>query len=120
MISSLMMEAARTSETSVDNYFTRQYIPEDNSEIPLNSAHFMTQHLKASNTFVGISHSFTVEKLFCVKVEGIHRTCIPSRITKKLQKKFTKKWQTSLLPCALYFLCRKLLTSVKYQMKHII
>jgi hypothetical protein len=24
-----MMDAARTSETSVDNYFTRQYIPED-------------------------------------------------------------------------------------------
>jgi hypothetical protein len=31
-ISSLMMEAVRTSETSVDNHFTRQYIPEDNSE----------------------------------------------------------------------------------------
>jgi hypothetical protein len=30
--SSGMMEAVRTSETSVDNYFTRQYIPEDNSE----------------------------------------------------------------------------------------
>jgi hypothetical protein len=28
----LMMEAVRTSETSVNNYFTRQYIPEDNSE----------------------------------------------------------------------------------------
>jgi hypothetical protein len=27
-----MMEATRTSETSVDNYFTRQYIPEDKSE----------------------------------------------------------------------------------------
>jgi hypothetical protein len=27
-----MMEAARTSETSVDNHFTRQYISEDNSE----------------------------------------------------------------------------------------
>jgi hypothetical protein len=27
----LMMEAARTSETSVDNYFTRQYIQEDKS-----------------------------------------------------------------------------------------
>jgi hypothetical protein len=27
-----MMEAARTSETSVDNYFTRQYNPEDKSE----------------------------------------------------------------------------------------
>jgi hypothetical protein len=28
-----MMEAARTSETSVDNYFTRQYIPEDKFEL---------------------------------------------------------------------------------------
>jgi hypothetical protein len=28
-----MMEAARTSETLVNNYFTRQYIPEDNSEL---------------------------------------------------------------------------------------
>jgi hypothetical protein len=28
-----MMEAARTSETSFDNYFTRQYIPEDKSEL---------------------------------------------------------------------------------------
>jgi hypothetical protein len=28
----LMMEAVRTSETSVDNHFTRQYNPEDNSE----------------------------------------------------------------------------------------
>jgi hypothetical protein len=26
------MEAVRTSETSVDNHFTRQYNPEDNSE----------------------------------------------------------------------------------------
>jgi hypothetical protein len=32
---SLMMEAARTSDTSVDNYFTRQYIPEDKSELYL-------------------------------------------------------------------------------------
>jgi hypothetical protein len=27
-----MMEAVRTSETSVDYHFTLQYIPEDNSE----------------------------------------------------------------------------------------
>jgi 3',5'-cyclic AMP phosphodiesterase CpdA len=27
-----MMEAVRTSETSVDNHFTRQYDPEENSE----------------------------------------------------------------------------------------
>jgi hypothetical protein len=30
--SSLMMEAVRTSETSVDNHFTQQYNPEDSSE----------------------------------------------------------------------------------------
>jgi hypothetical protein len=29
----LVMEAARTSKTSVDNYFTRQYNPEDKSEL---------------------------------------------------------------------------------------
>jgi hypothetical protein len=28
-----MMEAASTSETLVDSYFTRQYIPEDKSEV---------------------------------------------------------------------------------------
>jgi hypothetical protein len=32
IIIALMMEAARTSEASVDNYFTQQYIPEDKSE----------------------------------------------------------------------------------------
>jgi hypothetical protein len=29
-----MMEEVRTSETSVGNHFTQQYIPEDNSELP--------------------------------------------------------------------------------------
>jgi hypothetical protein len=32
IVSSMIMEAVRTSETSVDNHFTRQYIPEDNSK----------------------------------------------------------------------------------------
>jgi hypothetical protein len=32
LLGGVLMEAVRTSETSVDNYFTRQYIPEDNSE----------------------------------------------------------------------------------------
>jgi hypothetical protein len=32
-IITLMMEAACTSETSVNNYFTWQYIPEDKSEL---------------------------------------------------------------------------------------
>jgi hypothetical protein len=41
-----MMEAARTSETSVDNYFTRQYIAEDNSEFHTRGC----QNLKSHNT----------------------------------------------------------------------
>jgi hypothetical protein len=32
ILRALMMEAAHTSETSVDNYFTWQYIPVDKSE----------------------------------------------------------------------------------------
>jgi hypothetical protein len=32
LLGSLMMEAVRTSETSFDNNFTRQYNPEGNSE----------------------------------------------------------------------------------------
>jgi hypothetical protein len=39
-----MMEAARTSETSVDNYFTRQYIPEDNSELHTRSRENLKSH----------------------------------------------------------------------------
>jgi hypothetical protein len=33
IIIALMMQAELTSETSVDNYFTRQYIPEDKPEL---------------------------------------------------------------------------------------
>jgi hypothetical protein len=33
IIRAMMMEAARTSETSDDNYFTRQYMPEDKPEL---------------------------------------------------------------------------------------
>jgi hypothetical protein len=42
--SSLMMEAVRTSETSVDNYFSRQYIPEDNSELHTRRRENMKSH----------------------------------------------------------------------------
>jgi hypothetical protein len=43
-----MMEAARTSETSVDNYFTRQYIPEDKSELHTRRC----ENLKSHNSSV--------------------------------------------------------------------
>jgi hypothetical protein len=41
-----MMEAARTSETSVDIYFTRQYIPEDNSELHARRRENLKSHIK--------------------------------------------------------------------------
>jgi hypothetical protein len=42
----LMMEAARTSETSVDNCFTRQYIPEDKSERHTRRREDFKSHIK--------------------------------------------------------------------------
>jgi predicted metal-binding protein len=47
----LMMEAARTSETSFDNYFTRQYIRENNSELyKENVCNFFRQILLAQSS----------------------------------------------------------------------
>jgi hypothetical protein len=43
---SLMMEAAPTSETSVNNYFTRQYIPEDKSEGHTHSRENLKSHIE--------------------------------------------------------------------------
>jgi type IV secretory pathway component VirB8 len=40
-----MMETLRTSETSVDNYFTWQYIPEDNSELHIRRRENMKSHM---------------------------------------------------------------------------
>jgi hypothetical protein len=54
-----MMEAVRTSETSVDNHFTRQYIPEDNSE------HIHTcDECSVSSNYV-MQHSIMYESLLC-------------------------------------------------------
>jgi hypothetical protein len=45
---SLMMEAVRTSETSVDNHFTRQYNPEDKSEHHTRRRENLKSHLMLS------------------------------------------------------------------------
>jgi hypothetical protein len=50
----VMMEAARTSETSVDDYITRQYIPEDKYEL----------HVVHVN--LPIVHVLSLTKLECV------------------------------------------------------
>jgi hypothetical protein len=44
-IIAVMMEAAGTSETSVDNYFTRQYIPEDKSELHTRRRENLKSHI---------------------------------------------------------------------------
>jgi hypothetical protein len=44
-IIALMMEATRTAETSVNNYFTRQYIPEDKSELHTRRRENLKSHI---------------------------------------------------------------------------
>jgi hypothetical protein len=41
-----MMEAVRTSETSVDNHFTRQYNPEDSCEHHTRRRENLKSHIK--------------------------------------------------------------------------
>jgi hypothetical protein len=45
-----MMEAVRTSETSVDNNFTRQYNPEDSSEHHTRRRENLKSHTIKSNS----------------------------------------------------------------------
>jgi hypothetical protein len=54
-----MMEAVRTSETSVDIHFTRQYIPEDNSEHHTRRR----ENLKSHTDFVSSSEEISEEKM---------------------------------------------------------
>jgi hypothetical protein len=56
--SSLMMEAVRTFETLVDNNFTRQYIPEDNSEHHTRRR----ENLKSHNCWLHYSIDYTFTK----------------------------------------------------------
>jgi hypothetical protein len=45
------MEAVRTSETSVDNHFTRQYNPEDNSEHHTRRRENLKSHMYKAHNF---------------------------------------------------------------------
>jgi hypothetical protein len=57
-IIALMMEAAHTSETSVDNYFTRQYITEEKSELHTRRRKNLKSHM------IKIVFKTDVKKLF--------------------------------------------------------
>jgi hypothetical protein len=50
-----MMEAVRTSETSVDNHFTRQYIPEDSSEHHTRRRENLKSHKYLLASLLGVS-----------------------------------------------------------------
>jgi hypothetical protein len=49
-----MMEVERALETSVDNYFTRQYIPEDNSEVHTRRRENLKSHIEVSSIIFDI------------------------------------------------------------------
>jgi hypothetical protein len=53
------MEAARTSETSVDNHFTRQYNPEDSSEHHTRRRENLKSH---KLSLVHLASTFTVSR----------------------------------------------------------
>jgi hypothetical protein len=61
-----MMETVGTSETSVDNHFTWQYIPEDNSEHHTSRR----ENLKSHKNHVIVAQSISIpetSKLTCPK-----------------------------------------------------
>jgi hypothetical protein len=71
-----MMEAVRTSETSVDNHFTRQYIPENNSE----------HHIRRRENFKSHIPVFCFHKpLFMYELGFLKQVLIPSQNISSLQ-----------------------------------
>jgi hypothetical protein len=70
----LMKEVARTSETSVDNYFTRQYIQEDKSEL---QEHFTLRIKRTSKCILWVkAESLTVK-------QAIHRIALTRSFEKQ-------------------------------------
>jgi hypothetical protein len=59
------MEAVRTSETSVDNHFTRQYNPEDSSE-----HHTRRRENLKSHSFLFVTFIERILKTDFVEYEG--------------------------------------------------
>jgi hypothetical protein len=86
-----MMEAVRTPESSVDNHFTRQYIPEDNSEHHTRRRENLKSH-KCVSTLTTLNTKF-LERSGCNVRRKTHpRLCVPPR-TRSLEAKQRK------LPC---------------------
>jgi hypothetical protein len=76
-----MMEAARTSETSVDNYFTRQYIPEDNSELKINTVRYPMSEILGSERVSDFGYFRIFEFLNCTPLYiNIHKNKYEKKI----------------------------------------
>jgi hypothetical protein len=82
-----MMEAVRTSETSVDNHFTRQYIPEDNSE-----RHTRRRENLKSHIFFIIVHSFKYSLLwmFCIFKVNVDYNALSTNVAKAPLSEYIK------------------------------
>jgi hypothetical protein len=65
------MEAARTSETSVNNYFTRQYIPEDKSEHHTRRRENLKSHCNDCSIYIK-SEDEPSDNAVCSSRLGIH------------------------------------------------
>jgi hypothetical protein len=61
------MEAARASEMSVDNYFTRQYIPEDKSELHVATCIRYNFSALVSWVFSGVHQMFNMYRVVVQK-----------------------------------------------------
>jgi hypothetical protein len=59
-----MIEAARTSEKSIDNYFTRQYIPEDKSELHTRRPENLKSHINSNRSYVIVSYYLQIILFF--------------------------------------------------------
>jgi hypothetical protein len=86
-----MMEAARTSETSVDKYFTRQYIPEDNSELHTRRRENLKSHIFFKSFIVIVDSIFKVHS-----PKTLHQHTILRRNVSTLHAvlNFIAKWLT--------------------------
>jgi hypothetical protein len=92
------MEAARTSETSVDNHFTRQYNPEDSSEHHTRRRENLKSHIFVATSILGglCSHSQPEDVPQCSKNKlAWHCALHPQLIKGTVFRKRDNQWGTA-------------------------
>jgi hypothetical protein len=64
------MEAVRTSETSTDNYFTRHYVPKENSELHTRRRENFKSH-SVNKDQGGLNSSFLMRRIVLTWTQGL-------------------------------------------------